>query len=126
MHPIHNNPFNNMRFNLKGNELTNITPFNLIIKPSGARCNLACDYCFFLKKKGFILNSDFSMSLETLKVFISQYLESQPEGEVIFTWQGGEPTLMGIPFYERALEFQEIFKRPSQVIVNTFQTNGIY
>jgi uncharacterized protein len=103
----------------------NTNPFNVIIKPSGARCNLACEYCFYLKKERLYPQSDFSMPLETLEVFISRYLESQPEGEIIFTWQGGEPTLLDIPFYEHALEFQEKFKRPSQTILNTFQTNGI-
>jgi uncharacterized protein len=105
--------------------LRNTTSFNVIIKPSGARCNLACDYCFFLKKERLYPNSHFKMSFETLEAFVQQYLESQPEGEILFTWQGGEPTLMGIPFYEKAVMLQEKYKRPAQTILNAFQTNGI-
>lgn len=52
------------------------------------------------------------MADETLEIFIRQYLESQPDGEVTFTWQGGEPTLMGIPFFEKAVALQEMHKRP--------------
>jgi len=64
------------------------------------------------------------MADETLEIFIRQYLESQPDGEVTFTWQGGEPTLMGIPFLEKAVALQEMYKRPGQTIQNAIQTNG--
>lgn len=99
-------------------------PFNLIIKPAGAQCNLACEYCFFLKKERLYPGSNFRMSKEMLETFIRQYLDSQPEGEVFFTWQGGEPTLMGISFYEKALEFQKQYARPGQRAINALQTNG--
>ena len=105
--------------------LKNSSSFNIIVKPTGAQCNLACEYCFFLKKEKLYPNSHFRMADETLEVFIRQYVESQPDGEVIFTWQGGEPTLMGIPFFEKAVVLQEKFKRPGQTIQNAFQTNGI-
>ena len=65
------------------------------------------------------------MADETLGVFIHQYLESQPDGEVNFIWQGGEPTLMGIPFFVKAIEYQKKFGRPGQVIQNAIQTNGL-
>jgi len=101
-----------------------IQPFNLIIKPAGAQCNLVCEYCYFLKKENLYKGSDFRMSDEVLETFIRQYLESQPEGEVFFTWQGGEPTLMGIPFYEKAISLQEQYARPGQIVKNALQTNG--
>ncbi len=98
--------------------------FNLIIKPAGAQCNLACEYCFYLKKEKLYKESGFRMSEETLENFIRQYLTSQPDGEVFFTWQGGEPTLMGIPFYQQAVALQQRYLRPGQKAVNAFQTNG--
>jgi uncharacterized protein len=98
--------------------------FNLIIKPAGAQCNLACEYCFFLKKEKLYPGSNFRMSDEVLETFIQQYLDSQPEGEVFFTWQGGEPTLMGIPFYEKAVSLQRQYARPGQTVKNALQTNG--
>lgn len=99
-------------------------PFNLIIKPAGAQCNLACEYCYFLKKEKLYKDSDFRMSDEVLETFIRQYLESQPDGEVFFTWQGGEPTLMGIPFFDKAFTVQRQYARPGQTVINALQTNG--
>jgi uncharacterized protein len=101
-----------------------IQPFNLIIKPAGAQCNLACEYCYFLKKEKLYKGSDFRMSDDVLENFIRQYLDSQPEGEVFFTWQGGEPTLMGIPFYKKAVTLQRQHARPGQTVKNALQTNG--
>lgn len=64
------------------------------------------------------------MSEAALKSFIRQYLASQPGPEVMFTWQGGEPLLMGLGFYRRALELQWKYARPGTRITNTVQTNG--
>ena len=65
------------------------------------------------------------MSDETLEVLICSYLESQPDGEVTFIWQGGEPTLMGLPFFEKAAAIQRKFKRSGQEVKNAMQTNGL-
>ena len=65
------------------------------------------------------------MADDILESYISQYLESQPQGEVNFIWQGGEPTLMGLSFFKKALEFQRKYKRSDQTVLNSFQTNGI-
>lgn len=99
--------------------------FSVIIKPSGSQCNLACEYCFYMKKSRLYPNSHFRMSDETLEVFIRDYLDSQPEGEVNFIWQGGEPTLMGLSFFEKAVELQKKYLIPGQVIQNALQTNGL-
>jgi len=63
------------------------------------------------------------MSIETLEILISRALEIA--GEVTFSWQGGEPTLMGLSSYERVTELQKKYKKNGQKITNTFQTNGI-
>ena len=106
---------------------TEIKPqlFNIIAKPTGAKCNLACDYCYFLKKERLYPGSQFKMADIVLESYISQYIDSQPGGEVVFTWQGGEPTLMGIHFFKNVLNLQRIFKRSGQTILNAFQTNGV-
>lgn len=102
----------------------NTQPFNLIIKPAGAQCNYACDYCYFLKKQKLYPGSDFHMTDEILESFIRQYMQSQPEGDVFFTWQGGEPSLLGIQFYEKAVKLQRHYKKTGQIIRNALQTNG--
>jgi uncharacterized protein len=66
------------------------------------------------------------MSEDVLKLLTQQYIEAQPAGcqQVEFAWQGGEPTLMGLPFFERAVAFQQQLARPGMEIHNTIQTNG--
>jgi len=64
------------------------------------------------------------MADEVLEIFIRQYIESQPPGEILFTWQGGEPTLMRIPFFEKVLALQKLYLTPTHTINNALQTNG--
>jgi hypothetical protein len=78
--------------------------FHVLGKPSGATCNLDCTYCFFLSKEKLYPNSRFRMSDETLEIYIRQVIESQRSPEVTISWQGGEPTLMGLDFFKRAMD----------------------
>lgn len=63
------------------------------------------------------------MSEETLELFIEQYINAQPGEEVLFTWHGGEPLLMGIEYYQRAIRLQKVYGR-NRRIENVLQTNG--
>ncbi len=98
--------------------------FHLMTKPGGAICNLNCEYCYFLSKEMLYPGSRFHMAYETLESYIKQYIELQGSPEVTFAWQGGEPTLLGLKFYEHAVELQQKHKRPGMCIINTLQTNG--
>jgi len=99
--------------------------FHVMAKPTGARCNLACDYCFFLKKDRLYPESDFRMSGETMEAYIRQTIEGHSVPEVTIAWQGGEPTLMGLDFFRRAVDAEKRYARAGQRIENSFQTNGI-
>jgi uncharacterized protein len=94
-------------------------------KPTGARCNMACDYCFFLKKDRLYPESDFRMSDETMEAYIRQTIEGHSVPEVTIVWQGGEPTLMGLDFFRRAVAVEKKWARPGLRVENSFQTNGI-
>ena len=99
--------------------------FNIIAKPSGSRCNLNCTYCFYLEKsKLYPDEKNQRMPDRVLEAYIRQYIDSQPVEEVTFVWQGGEPTLMGIEFFEKALYLQRKYNG-GKTIRNAFQTNGI-
>ncbi|MGC9467602.1 MAG: anaerobic sulfatase maturase [Anaerolineae bacterium] len=98
--------------------------FHVMAKPRGPICNLACAYCYYLPKERMYPGSDFYMSDEVLESFTRQYIEAQQVPEITFGWQGGEPLLMGIEFYERALAYQERYRKPGTRIINTLQTNG--
>ncbi len=99
--------------------------FHLLAKPSGATCNIDCTYCFFLSKDALYPNEKSRMSAATLEAYIRQLLESHRTPEVTVAWQGGEPSLMRLDFFRRAVELVERFRRPGQVVQHTFQTNGL-
>ena len=94
-------------------------------KPTGAVCNLACDYCFFLAKEQLYPGSRFRMSEEVLEAYVRQVLEAHQVPEVTIAWQGGEPTLMGVDFFRRAQEYVEKYRKSNTTIESTIQTNGV-
>jgi uncharacterized protein len=95
-----------------------------MLKPAGPSCNLNCTYCYYLeKKKLFAGEKNFRMTPELLEKFTKQFIEAHEVPVVTFTWQGGEPTLMGLDFFRKALELQKKYSAGKQ-IENAFQTNG--
>lgn len=99
-------------------------PFSVVTKPTGAACNLDCTYCFFLSKELLYDSDGQRMSAATLRAHIANQLGSQPDGEVHLVWQGGEPTLRGLAFYEEAVRLGNELRRPGQVVQHSMQTNG--
>ncbi|HOO37520.1 MAG TPA: radical SAM protein, partial [Deltaproteobacteria bacterium] len=99
--------------------------FHIMAKPSGARCNLNCRYCFFLKKDRLYPDTSWRMTDEVMESYIRQTIEGQRVPHATIAWQGGEPTLMGIDFFRRAVELENKYRRPGMRIENTLQTNGI-
>jgi len=98
--------------------------FHVMTKPIGPVCNLDCSYCFYLEKEKLYPSSGgFRMRDEVLDAYIRQYIEGQAAPEIHFAWQGGEPTLMGLPFFRKVVELQQRYsdERP---IHNAIQTNG--
>jgi uncharacterized protein len=96
----------------------------VLAKPTGSACNLNCSYCFYLKKELLYPGGNFRMSDEVLENYVRQLIESHRSDKVTVAWQGGEPTLMGVDFYRRAIELQEKYRRPGMTFENTLQTNG--
>jgi uncharacterized protein len=99
--------------------------FHLLAKPSGSTCNIDCTYCFFLSKEALYPNDKSRMTESTLEVYIRQLLESHRVPQVTVAWQGGEPTLMKLEFFQRSVELVEKYRRPGQTVQHTFQTNGL-
>ncbi|QJT09729.1 anaerobic sulfatase maturase [Oceanidesulfovibrio marinus] len=99
-------------------------PFSLLIKPASADCNLRCDYCFYLDKAALYPESGkHRMSEETLRAMLARYFETeQPVYSMV--WQGGEPTLMGAPFYKRVTALQQELAPRGAHIANSIQTNA--
>ena len=101
-------------------------PFHVMTKPIGAICNLDCEYCYYLEKEDLYPETkSFRMKESTLENYIRQYIETQSTfPEVTFAWQGGEPTLMGIEFFRKAVELQDKYRPSGMTIRNSLQTNG--
>ena len=104
--------------------LTAPTSFHLLAKPTGPICNLDCEYCFFLSKEMLYPGDRFRMADEMLEEYIRQLLEAHQTPEVNVAWQGGEPTMMGLDFFERSIELVEKHRKPHQQVTHTIQTNG--
>jgi uncharacterized protein len=100
------------------------TFFTLLVKPSGAACNLACEYCFYLSKERLYPSSNMRMSEHVLETYIKQLLASQKTPEINVSWQGGEPTLMGLEFFKHSVELVERYRKPGQNVAYSLQTNG--
>jgi uncharacterized protein len=99
--------------------------FHVMAKPRGAICNLDCSYCYYSSKKDLYAGSQFRMSEDVLEKYTRQYIEYQHVPEVTFAWQGGEPTLLGLDFFDKALRYQREYRKPGMKINNAFQTNGL-
>ncbi|HUO09979.1 MAG TPA: anaerobic sulfatase maturase [Phycisphaerae bacterium] len=99
--------------------------YHAMVKPVGSKCNLDCTYCYYLHKEELLGQAAGSRMHESiLAEHIRQYIEAQTGDEVVFSWQGGEPTLMGLDFFRRIVQLQNQFRKPFQRIENDLQTNG--
>lgn len=99
-------------------------PVNLLIKPASGNCNMRCTYCFYYDIMSKRKQASYGfMSLETLERVIQKAL-SYAEGSCTIAYQGGEPSLCGLAFFEKSLEFQKKYNVNQVKIHNAFQTNG--
>ncbi|MEN6519856.1 MAG: anaerobic sulfatase maturase [Armatimonadota bacterium] len=102
-----------------------LAAFHVMAKPTGAICNLHCDYCFFLKKMSLYPGSRFCMTDEVMESYIRQTIKAHQTPQVTIAWQGGEPTLMGLDFFRRSVEAEKKYLKPGMQVENTLQTNGV-
>lgn len=99
--------------------------FATMAKPVGSYCNMSCSYCYYLHADSGQDMHTLRMSDEVLEAYIRSYMEASSEKEISFTWHGGEPTLAGIPFFEKALSLQKKYLPAGKYCVNAIQTNGL-
>ncbi len=98
---------------------------HVMVKPTGALCNLDCDYCYYLSKQELLGKpEEWRISDEVLESFIRQYFEAHNFKEVVFSWQGGEPTLLGLDFFRKVVALEKKYCPPHVHCENDLQTNG--
>ena len=101
--------------------------YHVMCKPIASACNLACTYCYYLSKKDLLGQiGDARISDDVLEAYIRQNIEGQTGAEeVVFSWQGGEPTLLGLDFFKRVVALERKYARAGLRLENDLQTNGI-
>jgi len=100
-------------------------PLNsVLIKPAGPDCNMACAYCFYRDKEALFPGPAVHRMSEAVLEETLRQLFAQPIPAVSIGWQGGEPTLMGLPFFQRAVDLQVRYGKGKSV-GNGLQTNGL-
>ena len=111
------------------NSMSSSTAFHVMAKPIGPICNIDCEYCFYLEKENLYPEqhrgkNNWAMPDDILEKFIKQKIESTDLEEESFTWQGGEPTLLGVEYFRKVIQIQDKYANGKK-INNAFQTNGI-
>lgn len=109
---------------MKKNNRKKNKPFFLLIKPCSYDCNLHCDYCFYLCKDELYNRNSIRMSDEILETVMQKYLATDQQ-QYNICWQGGEPTLMGLDFYKKAVSYQCKYAKKNSIIANALQTNAV-
>ncbi|MCL1043861.1 anaerobic sulfatase maturase [Shewanella electrodiphila] len=100
---------------------------HVMAKPIGAVCNIDCDYCYYLSKQDLLeykKGCSPEMDESLLEEYIQQYISQQNTPEIIFSWQGGEPTMLGLDYFKKVVEYQQKHCPKGVVISNDLQTNG--
>lgn len=96
----------------------------LMMKPASSNCNLRCAYCFYEDEcKNRETASYGVMKEDVLETVVKKALEAA-ELSCTFGFQGGEPTLAGLEFFEKFIEFTEKYKKPKTRLYFCLQTNG--
>ena len=100
-------------------------PINVMIKPASASCNLRCKYCFYADEAAIRQVPNYGkMSRETLEEVVRLFMQNA-RGSCTFAFQGGEPTLAGLDFFEHVVRLEQKYSRPGLRVTNALQTNGM-
>ncbi len=100
-------------------------PISVLMKPASGMCNMSCEYCFYCDETKKRERESYGfMSEETLKNVIRKTI-LKAEGAAGYAFQGGEPTLRGLDFFEKVIYYQKKYNKNNVKVSNALQTNGI-
>jgi uncharacterized protein len=110
---------------MKGSPNIDTEAFQVLVKPVGAACNLACNYCYYLDKNQLSPEpGNQRMPDDILEIYIAQHIQATTEQTIFFSWHGGEPTLAGLDYFRRIVELQKKHLPENRIVLNGIQTNG--
>ena len=100
-------------------------PLSVLFKTVSTDCNLDCSYCYYRESlEGARVRR--RMEEPVLAAFMRQYMEYVADARVAsFAWQGGEPTLAGLDFFERVVALEAENAPAGTTIANALQTNAV-
>lgn len=99
--------------------------FQVFAKPIGAVCNLGCRYCYYVRKEHPLQEGKpICMPDDILEEYIVQHINACPDPVIAFSWHGGEPTLLGLEYFQKIAALQRKHRPSGARIVNGIQTNG--
>ena len=116
-------PFQNQLLLEDAVRITGPAAFNIMLKPAGSLCNLGCAYCYYLDKADIYGGKEPRMDEEMLETVIREYIAANDVPEVTFNWHGGEPLVLGLDFYRKAMDLERKYA-DGKTVFNTLQTNG--
>lgn len=101
-------------------------PLNILIKPASGNCDMRCRYCFYAdEQENRRVSSRGIMSKETMRKIMDRALK-YADGYCTVAFQGGEPTLAGLDFYEDLAKYMAARENPKRIRFQyAIQTNGL-
>ncbi|MCI9503056.1 MAG: anaerobic sulfatase maturase [Hungatella sp.] len=101
-------------------------PLNILIKPASGNCDMRCRYCFYAdEQENRSVSSRGIMSKETMRKIMDRALK-YADGYCTVAFQGGEPTLAGLDFYEDLAKYMAACENPKRIRFQyAIQTNGL-
>lgn len=97
---------------------------SVLIKPASSGCNIACRYCFYHSIAGTRKIANYGVMSEQQAEILVKEIIAYAQEYACFAFQGGEPTLAGLDFFEKIIQLQQKYNQKNIIIQNTIQTNG--
>src|SRR5579884_3412740 len=97
----------------------------VMFKTVSTDCNLDCQYCYYRESlEGTRVRR--RIASEMLDSFFAQFMDYVSDAKVAsISWQGGEPTLAGLGFFEQVVALEARHAHPGTTISNALQTNAV-
>lgn len=101
-------------------------PLSLMIKPASSLCNLSCEYCFYRDVSAHREHLGFgTMTRETTELLAERALDFAGGQMAAFAFQGGEPTLAGLDYFEHFVSTVDRLNQKGSQVFYSIQTNGM-
>lgn len=101
-----------------------MSEMNFLIKPASGLCNLRCDYCFYADEMNSRKQASYGMMPDKVMEQVIKIALAKATKKCTFLFQGGEPTLVGLPFYEKWMSYEKKYNKNHVQISHALQTNG--